>query len=97
LEILAGNLCLQAGGSPLNAVSFITPENKIVVVVQNSGSQAFSFKLSDAKVGALGVSIPPNAIQTFFYSVWSLIYLLIVNMKCSWANEPAGPRSTVTT
>ena len=57
--------------SSLECVAFLTPSNKVVVVVLNRGDSGASFKLldsgADGNQRALKVTALPHSIQTFIY------------------------------
>ena len=57
-------------GSSLECVGFITPDNKVVVVVMNQGDDPVTFKLLDELSGgkqAVKLEALPHSIQTFIY------------------------------
>ena len=57
------------GSSNLESVGFVTPDNKIVVVVMNTGDQVAKFKLKDVVHGkAASIVALPHSIQTFSYN-----------------------------
>ena len=58
--------------STLECTAFLTPspDEKVVVVVMNTGDQAVSFKLADMYQGmvqAANITALPHSIQTFIY------------------------------
>ena len=57
--------------SSLECIAFLTPTDKVVVVVMNRGDTSVSFKLLDTGVNgdqqALKMTALPHSIQTFVY------------------------------
>ena len=62
-------LCLQAGRLALNSVGFVTPTGDNVLVVQNSGIDPFTFKLSPTQFSrrAAKLTIPGRSIATYVF------------------------------
>jgi hypothetical protein len=59
-------------GSSLECVGFITPDNKIVVIVRNQGDDPVTFKLVDELImsggkQAVKLEALPHSIQTYIY------------------------------
>ena len=57
-------------GSSLECVGFITPDNKVIVVVMNQGDDPVTFKLLDAVGGnkqTVKMVALPHSIQTYIY------------------------------
>jgi glucosylceramidase len=53
-------------GLLLTSVAFLTPKNKVIVVVQNTHDFLIDFKLQDGSF-FVKVTIPARAMQTFEY------------------------------
>jgi len=75
--------------STLECTAFLTPSpnQKVVVMVMNTGDQPVTFKLADLYQGmvqAVKVTALPHSIQTFFY-VWSSHWVCVqtdLRIKC---------------